>query len=103
MPEAEGELEVEPDGLPDYIRRKHVALEGDRLHGHSSVRGRSWPEREKAWSYADDTPKTRTATRPSTTSGPLACARQVVAIRLASVHSPLRMTFIAMFIRTPRI
>ena len=43
MPEAEGELEVEPDGLPDYIRRKHVALEGDRLHGHSSVRGAILP------------------------------------------------------------
>jgi hypothetical protein len=35
IPEAEGEPEVEPNGQPDDIRRKPVALEGDWLHWHS--------------------------------------------------------------------
>ena len=37
-------------GQPDDVRRKPVALEGDRRHGHSSVRGQFWPETENAWS-----------------------------------------------------
>jgi hypothetical protein len=35
-------------GQPDDIRRKPVALEGDWLHWHSSVRGGFCPETEKA-------------------------------------------------------
>jgi hypothetical protein len=50
VPEAEGEPEVKPNGQPDDMRRKPVALEADWLHGHSSVLAKFCPETQRAWS-----------------------------------------------------
>src|SRR5215216_2610906 len=33
VPVAQGEPEVEPDGVPDHLGREAVAVVGDRLHG----------------------------------------------------------------------
>jgi len=37
IPHAEGESEVESDGQPDDVRRKSVAIEGDRRHARPST------------------------------------------------------------------
>ena len=45
---AEGEPEVEPDGLPNDVGREPVALERDCLHGHSPIWGPMLPQSEES-------------------------------------------------------
>ena len=37
IPKAEGEPEIEPNGQPDHVGRKPMAVERDWLHGHSPI------------------------------------------------------------------